>query len=221
MNGKSSHRAIPGEAAGPPTGFVYLPEFISEPEERALLAGIAGIPFAEVRMHGVAAKRTVAHFGWDYGYETWRIEPAPPIPAFLEDLRARCAEAAGLVPDALAETLVTRYPPGAGIGWHRDAPMFGPTVVGVSLLSSCVLRFRRSARAGAAASARASSGDSPARAKRNERAPRAVLLEPRSAYILSGEARSRWQHAIHRTEALRYSISFRTVRNPPGKETAR
>lgn len=37
------------------------------------------------------------------------------------------------------------------------------------------------------------------------------LLEPRSAYVLSGEARSSWQHAIPPTKALRYSITFRTV----------
>jgi hypothetical protein len=33
--------------------------------------------------------------------------------------------------DELVEVLLTRYPPGAGIGWHRDAPMFGPEVVHV------------------------------------------------------------------------------------------
>jgi hypothetical protein len=42
----------------------------------------------------------------------------------------------------LADLLVTRYPPGAGIGWHRDAPQFGD-VSGVSLQATCRMRFRR------------------------------------------------------------------------------
>jgi len=37
------------------------------------------------------------------------------------------------MPTAGVDRRVTRYPPGAAIGWQRDAPMFGPTVVGVSL----------------------------------------------------------------------------------------
>ena len=36
-------------------------------------------------------------------------------------------------------------------------------------------------------------------------------LAPRSAYILRGDARWRWQHSIPATKALRYSITFRTL----------
>jgi alkylated DNA repair dioxygenase AlkB len=39
------------------------------------------------------------------------------------------------------------------------------------------------------------------------------VLEPRSAYVLRGVARWRWQHAISPTKALRYSITFRTMRD--------
>ena len=34
---------------------------------------------------------------------------------------------AGLDPDEFAQILISRYPPGSTIGWHRDAPMFGPS----------------------------------------------------------------------------------------------
>ena len=44
-------------------------------------------------------------------------------------------------PGELADLLVTRYPPGAGIGWHRDAPV--RRCRGVSLLTACRMRFRR------------------------------------------------------------------------------
>jgi alkylated DNA repair dioxygenase AlkB len=40
----------------------------------------------------------------------------------------------------------------------------------------------------------------------------AITLEPRSAYILRGEVRWRWQHSILATNNLRYSITFRTRR---------
>lgn len=142
-------------------------------------------------MHGVVAKRRVAHFGWLYGYESWKLSPGPPVPDFLLPLKVKAASLVNLNPNEFAEALVTQYPPGAGIGWHRDAPMFGPIVVGVSLCSACRMRFRRETTTG--------------------RESCAVILEPRSAYVLSGLARSIWQHSISATPALRYSVTFRAV----------
>jgi alkylated DNA repair dioxygenase AlkB len=124
-----------------PQGLKFQAELLSEPEERELLDTLNGIDLYEVRMHGQVARRTVRHFGFDYGYESWRPTPSDPLPPSLWWLRERCAAFAELPPDELAQTLVTRYPPGAAIGWHRDAPMFGPWVVGVSLLSLCAMRF--------------------------------------------------------------------------------
>ncbi len=177
-----------------PGGFLYRPDFITPEEESELLAGIAGLEFAQVRMRGVTAKRRVAHFGWVYGYESWRITPGAAIPSFLEPLRARAGDLVSAEPGELAEALVTEYSPGAAIGWHRDAPMFG-VVVAVSLLGSGRLRFRR----GEAGSRETSE----------------IRVEPRSAYVLSGSARSDWQHSIPPVEALRYSITFRTLRRTP------
>jgi alkylated DNA repair dioxygenase AlkB len=97
---------------------------------------------------------------------------------------------AGLAPEALVHALVNEYPPGAPIGWHRDKAAFGQ-VVGVSLLSPCTLRFRRPDGSGW------------------ER--RSLTLEPRSAYWLAGEARLAWEHSIPPVEALRYSVTFRTL----------
>lgn len=174
-----------------PNGFQYVSEWISTAEEHRLLERVGALPFAEVRMHGVVAKRRVAHFGWDYGYESWRITQTEPIPAWLMPLRERAAGLIALPAERLEEVLVTRYEPGAGIGWHRDAPMFGPIVVGVSLLAACRMRFQRKSGA--------------------DRETAEWLLEPRSAYVLSGEARRSWQHSIPPTKALRYSITFRTV----------
>src|SRR5439155_2203132 len=127
----------------PPTGLLYVPDFVPEDEEAELLTGMERLEFHEIVMHDTPARRTTAHFGWDYGYESRDIHPADPIPEFLVGLRARSAALIDAAPDDLAEVLLTRYPQGATIGWHRDAPMFGPSVVGVSLLGPCVMRFRR------------------------------------------------------------------------------
>ena len=177
-----------------PEGLVYRPALVTEAEERDLLARVEAIDFREVVMHGQAARRTVRHYGFDYGYESWSLTPGEPLPDFLLPVRERCAALAGLEADALAQALVSRYPPGAGIGWHRDAPMFGAAIVGVSLGALCRMRFQRTVD--------------------GERRVFALELEPRSAYVLAGLARSAWQHSIPATKALRYSVTFRTLRNP-------
>ena len=142
-------------------------------------------------MHGMTALRRVKHFGWIYGYDSWRIEPGPPVPPFLLPLRERVAAWMAVPPAALEEILISEYRPGATIGWHRDAPMFGPTVVGVSLSGTCRFRFRKG------------------KIRRWETAE--MTLEPRSAYLISGSARRDWQHSIPGTKTLRYSITFRTL----------
>lgn len=186
-----------------PEGLTYAPEFLSPAEERELLAWVVARPFGEVRMHGVVARRKALHFGYDYAYDARSIEPTTPIPPEIAPLRDRCAALAGVEPDRLVACLVARYEPGAGIGWHRDAPMFGNTVVGVSLGAACKMRFQR--------------GEGPAREVF------AQPLAPRSAYVLAGPARASWQHSIPPVQALRYSLTFRTVRATearPDKPTA-
>ena len=175
----------------PPHGFLYHGDVLSPAEEADLASRLAALEFVAVTMRGQVARRRTAHFGWIYGYESWRITPGPALPGFLEPLRERAAALAGVEPASLAEALLTEYSPGAGIGWHRDAPQFG-VVVGISLLSACRMRFRR--------------GSGPAREAR------AVMLASRSAYVLTGEARQQWQHSIPPTPALRYSVTFRTLR---------
>jgi DNA oxidative demethylase len=177
-----------------PAGLVYVADFLDEAEERALLAALAGLDYSAVVLHGHAARRVVRHYGWDYGYESRALAPADPLPPSLEPVRARAAGLVGRPPEELAEVLVTRYPPGAGIGWHRDAPMFGPEVVGVSLGAGCRLRFQRR--------------------RGGQRETYDAVLTPRSAYVLAGAARSAWQHSIPPVTAERYSLTFRTVRHP-------
>lgn len=178
-----------------PEGLVYQAEFVSVEEEPRYLTAVAALPYSQIKMRGQVARRRTAHFGWLYGYESWRIEPGPALPDFLLPLRDRAGALAQVEPLALAEVLVTEYPAGAGIGWHRDAPMFG-LIVGISLGTACRMRFRR------------------ATGGRQDTAE--LTLGPRSAYVLNGPVRYAWQHAIPPIKAARYSITLRTLRNQPG-----
>jgi len=183
-----------------PDGLAYQPDLLTAGEERLLLEILGTVDYSTVTMRGQVARRMVRHYGLSYGYESWRLTPTDPLPPELTELRNRCAALAGLDAGELAQALVTRYPPGAGIGWHRDAPAFGPVVVGVSLGSACVMRFQR--RAG------------------EERRVYELELAPRSAYVLAGSARSAWQHSIPPVPALRYSVTFRTLhRSQPDATT--
>ena len=177
-----------------PSGLVYRPDLISEAEEQQALAVLEVMEFSSITMHGRTARRTVRHFGLDYGYESWQLVPTDPLPDELAWLADRAGSLAGLDPHDFAQILISRYPPGSTIGWHRDAPMFGAKVVGISLASACRMRFQR--------------GKGPARQVAE------VILAPRSGYVLAGAARYAWQHSIPPIKALRYSITFRTLKVP-------
>src|ERR687885_395200 len=108
----------------------------------------------------------------------------------LLPLREKAAILARLSPDEFVQALIARYDPGAGIGWHRDRDVF-EKVVGVSLNTPATLRFRQRIPTGF------------------RRASLEVL--PRSAYLLSREARHQWEHSIAPGDQLRFSITFRTL----------
>jgi DNA oxidative demethylase len=188
-----------GTASTLPPGFVFVPEFVTPAEEHNLLRFVQGLEFRPVQMHGVTAKRRVKQFGWHYAFESFKLTPTDPIPPEFANIGERAAELAGIDPSEWAEALVIEYSAGAGIGWHRDAPAFG-IVAGVSLEGSCRMRFQTGTDA--------------------ERRTSAIDLPPRSIYLLTGEARTRWQHTIPSTRELRYSITFRTLRKSRDKRTS-
>ncbi|GAC1435153.1 MAG: hypothetical protein NVSMB68_07460 [Thermoanaerobaculia bacterium] len=105
-----------------PEGLTYRAGFLSPREERDLLENLERLTFHEVRMHGVAARRTVVHLGFDYDYSGWKIVPTDPPPAWLEPLVERCAAGAGIRRERLEQFLVARYPAGASIGGIATRP---------------------------------------------------------------------------------------------------
>jgi len=184
-----------------PAGFRYQPELIGSADECALLTQVRALPFREFEFHGYLGKRKVVSFGWQYDYSGRELRQADDIPEFLIALRKHAALFANLAPEELHQVLVTEYGPGAGIGWHRDKPVFGE-VVGISLLTPCLLRFRHQV------GEKLKPGGQ--RSRQWER--KNVTVERRSAYLLTGPARIVWQHSIPPVDALRYSITFRNVR---------
>jgi len=174
-----------------PEGLAYAPDFLTEAEEAALAGRLDVLPFKPFEFHGFLGKRQTISFGWSYRFDGSGLAAAEPIPDWLLPLRERAAGFAGLEPAALAHALLIEYGEGAGLGWHRDRPVFGD-VIGVSLLAPAPLRFRRR------------------RGDKWERFTHEVA--PRSAYLLRGPARSEWQHSLPPVATLRYSVTFRTLK---------
>jgi alkylated DNA repair dioxygenase AlkB len=181
-----------------PDGFVYRPDFINSDEEALLIDAIRQVEFSNFEMRGVVARRRVAFFGSSYDAGRTRTLP---LPAFLLPLRERAASFAEVDADAFAMALINEYPPGAPIGWHRDAPQYD-IVLGVSLLSACRMMFRPYV----SPSARLATDG------RRRKATHQITLERRSAYLMAGESRTAYEHHIPAVTELRYSMTFRTLR---------
>jgi len=177
-----------------PDGLVYRRDFLTPDEESALLDEFARLPLAEARYKAFTAKRRIVSYGAGYDFDRNDLAEAPPLPPFLLALREKAAGFADLPAQRLTQALVSEFRPGTTLGWHRDAPPFG-TVVGISLAAPCRLRFRPYP-------------PKPGRAVDGFE----LRLEPRSIYVLRDDARWRWQHHVPPTKALRYSITFRTLR---------
>ena len=179
-----------------PEGLQVRDDFITADEETALIGAIAALPLREARYKGYTARRRIVSYGSRYDFDDNRLQPAAPCAEFLLPLRERAAAWAGVAPEALHNVLVAEYRPGTPLGWHRDVPDY-ELVVGVSLAGAARMRLR------------------PYPPLNPKKADVLTLeLAPRSAYLLRGIARWGWQHSIAPTPALRYSITFRTLRTP-------
>jgi alkylated DNA repair dioxygenase AlkB len=173
-----------------PAGFRYQEDVITEAEEAALGACLQELELKPFEFQGHLANRRVISFGLNYDYSRRRVEAGSEFPLFLNELRAKAAEFADRSVSEFRQAGVNEYRPGAGIGWHKDKAQFG-IVVGVSLLAPATMRFRWARDRGWARLAK--------------------TIAPRSMYVLTGEARTEWEHSIPPLDHLRYSITFRTL----------
>ncbi|HLN22266.1 MAG TPA: alpha-ketoglutarate-dependent dioxygenase AlkB [Bacteroidales bacterium] len=177
-----------------PEGFEYYPDFISVREEENLLNTISAIELQTFVFQGFTAKRRVASFGFIYSFDNRKLSEGEPIPGEFSDLIGKTASLINISPAEFAEALITEYPEGSVINWHRDAPPFG-LIAGISLLSDCRFRLR------------------PHDKKMQERsAIISFIAERRSLYVMRGPARSEWEHSIAAVKEKRYSITLRTLK---------
>ncbi len=174
-----------------PQGLRYQSEFVSAATEQALISGISALPLQPFQFGAFEGHRRVKSFGFRYDYTLQKLTPSEPIPEWLGTI-ARQVERFGELPQgSVRQILCTDYDVGVGIGWHRDKPHFDK-VFGISLGSACRFRFRR---------------------RQGDKWERFTLnAEPRSLYLMDGEARTSWEHSIPAVEERRWSVTFRTMR---------
>jgi alkylated DNA repair dioxygenase AlkB len=177
-----------------PSGFSYEPDFITVDEEADLVDYIGKIQLHTFKFQGFEAKRRVASFGYDYSFESRAISPGASIPANFDPLAAKVASYLQIEKIAFVELLVTEYPIGSVINWHRDAPPFG-VIAGISLLTDCTFRLRPHLPS-----------------QQNRKSIISFPVSRRSLYTMQGEVRNNWQHSISPVKSMRYSITLRTLR---------
>jgi alkylated DNA repair dioxygenase AlkB len=176
-----------------PNGLRYRANFVSAAIERKLISGIKELPLQPFQFGQFEGKRRIASFGFRYDYALRRLEIAEPIPNWLAEIIEQ-VETFGGPSKQVRQVLCTEYDVGVGIGWHRDKPHFD-TIFGLSLGSTCKLRFRRP----------------------GGKAWQRFTLDanPRSLYMMSDAARHVWEHSIPPVDSPRYSITFRTMTDAP------
>ena len=171
-------------------GIAGRDDFLPRTEEADLIAHIDRVNLSPFKFQQWTGERLTKSFGWSYDFERGGFAPTEPIPDWLLPVKARAARFARLNPDDLVQALVIRYDPGAGIGWHKDRPVF-EHVAGISLGNPATLRLRRRTATGF------------------ERAK--VELVAGSIYHLSGPVRHQWEHSIAAMPLPRWSITFRSL----------
>ena len=178
-----------------PDGFRYEENFLSAEDESSLLNIVSNTTLHSFLFQGFEAKRKVASFGYDYSFDKRSLSKGQDIPIEFNPLTEKVAALLHLPHNMFAELLVTEYPVGSVINWHRDAPPFD-VIAGVSLKSDCIFRLRPHDKT-----------------KQGRGSVISFPVRRRSLYVIQGPARTDWQHSIAPVKETRYSITLRTLRN--------
>lgn len=178
-------------------GLIYIPDFITKGEERALIENIDAQPWL------TDLKRRVKHYGYRYDYKARAVTNDAylgQLPEWIAPVATRLynQKLFHKMPD---QAIVNEYDPGQGISAHVDCvPCFGDVIASLSLSSGATMQFTHQ-----------KPGD------RKE-----LYLQARSLIVLSSAARYEWTHAIparksdvvqgFRVERTRrVSLTFRTI----------
>jgi len=177
-----------------PDGFSYIPDFLTEGEEMELCGEISKLELHNFNFQGFKANRKVASFGYDYSFDNGSLSKGKEIPQIFDFVVEKVSRHLQVAKGDFAELLVTEYPVGSVINWHRDAPPFD-IIAGISLMADCNFRLRPYDKA-----------------KQTRASVISFPVKRRSLYIIQGPARSDWQHSITPVKQTRYSITLRTLK---------
>ena len=177
-----------------PEGFLYYPDFITADEEIQLVNIIQRYDLQAMKFHQYVAKRNVKSFGRGWSFTDQQLVEGVPIPEVFIFLISKIATQLTIPTAEIAQFLITEYPIGAVINWHRDAPPFD-IIIGISLLTDCIFKLR------------------PHEKEKQTRAATISLdVQRRSLYSMQGVAKSAWQHCTMPVNQVRYSLTFRTLK---------
>ena len=174
-------------------GLRYFPGYLDAAVHDALLEAVDA---GQWRPLGV---RRTQIYGYSYDLRKGGAYRVEDLPAWAQAVAGQL-QRDGLMRDFADQLIVSEYTAGQGIRPHVDAPLFTDTIVSISLGSSCVIAFTTE------------SG-----------AHEELFLEPMSALVIAGEARSGWKHSIpvrscdtwggrEWPRARRVSLTFRKMR---------
>ena len=107
-----------------PPGFIYVPDFLTLAEEFYLCEQVSKIQLDTFIFQGFEAKRKVASFGYDYSFDKRALTKGNEIPESFHPLIEKVSKYLSIAKEDFSELLVTEYPVGSVINWHRDAPLF-------------------------------------------------------------------------------------------------
>ena len=181
------------------SGLSYFPNALTEEQEQALLQELDG-PEAEWRPHTDSKNsRRVQHYGYRYDYKRRTVsDPTTPIPAHWADL----------FPSTHSEwnqVILNEYLPGQGISAHTDSLAYGDVIQCYTIGSGATMRFTPEDKE-----------------DKEDKERRDIYVEPRSLYVMTGEARYQWKHemvscktdtvqGVKKARSRRISVTLRLV----------
>ncbi|MGZ5286232.1 MAG: alpha-ketoglutarate-dependent dioxygenase AlkB [Flavisolibacter sp.] len=109
--------------------------------KKLIIDAVRLIELQSFKFQGFEVKRKVASFGYDYHFDNRGLTKGKDIPVLFDALIKKLANLTRIPTQNIAELLITEYPPGALINWHRDAPPF-ELIAGISLGADCIFKLR-------------------------------------------------------------------------------
>lgn len=180
-------------------GLYYYNNCLSEAEEKQLIESLEKDP-NWFSVGNSDNSRKVLHYGFTYNYSSaGKLEEAPAFSETIQWLRSKIREIHPVPAELeLNQCIVNKYLPGQGIASHIDKTTFKNYICCVTIGSGATMEFTK--------------GDETV----------TLFTEPRSLYIMSGEARYDWKHGMRSRKSdvvdgkkkireTRYSLTFRTV----------